>query len=71
MARRKLASLPPNFLPMRSKSIAASTRPASVGTTTIATIIAMELPNEVQNTSSPKSSIQFSRPIHSGGRMPR
>ena len=38
---------------------------------TIATIIQTLLMNEVQNVASPKSSIQFSRPMNSGGRMPR
>ena len=38
---------------------------------TIATIIASELRNEAQNFASPKSSIQFSRPMNSGGRIPR
>jgi hypothetical protein len=71
VARRKLATFPPNFLPMRSKSIAASSRPMSVGTMTIARIIATELRNDVQNVASDMSSVQFSSPIHSGGRMPR
>ncbi len=48
---------PPNFLPMKSNSTAASSSPSSVGTTTIATIIAIELPNDAQNTASPSSSI--------------
>ena len=42
-----------------------------VGKITIATIIQMLLPNDVQNFASPISSIQFSRPMNSGGLIPR
>ena len=42
-----------------------------MGTTTIATIMATELRNDVQKVVSPASSTQLSRPTNSGGRMPR
>jgi len=71
VARRKLAARPPKRRPTTSKRAAASTRPSRVGTITIATIIAIELRNDAQKSSSPKSSIQLSKPMNSGGRMPR
>ena len=43
----------------------------TVGTTTIATIIQMLLPKDVQNFWSCISAAQFSSPIQIGGRMPR
>ena len=51
--------------------MAASTSPSRVGMTTIAMIIATLLLNEVQNFSSLSSRVQFSSPIHLGGRIPR
>jgi len=62
---------PPNFLPIRSNSIAANTSPTSVGMTTIAMIMATLLEKDCQNTWSWISAFQLVSPIQMGGRMPR